>query len=76
MVTMRELALYALMYDTVVARAMRRALGIAGGPPRRRATPRVERPSRDSERDIMWCFENHEPAKEDRLAAVGFPGVY
>ena len=44
MVTAREMARAALRYDTVTARAMRRALGICGGPVRRgRASRRAER---------------------------------
>lgn len=56
----------ALRYDTAMARAMRRALGIKARPrPARR--PRPAAPARGRERagggevdpDVLWCFRNH-----------------
>ena len=57
MVEMSEIARMAMRYDTVVALAFRRALGIAAAPVAR--SKRGARPEGRLYAGMRWCMENH-----------------
>ena len=60
MVETFEIARMALRYDTAVALAFRRALGIDGASRARHARGRDAGGRRDCRyASLLWCFENH-----------------